>query len=426
MFSRKKNKARNERILYEARPNMILGCKNVIWGIVTFAIIMYISAPIKKAIIDLQTYYISFVKFGFMGFISLAFITIILLDIVYIIWQLLSWYAIRYTITNERIIIKKGIIRIKKTYMPFRSIQDIDLSQNIIEKLFNVGTVAAYSAYDNNDVKLANISEPREVEELLFEKMNENRFANDSRYPLREENYDEDYNYNKKSREFHNKRRHYDDYSNDEYYNSRYDDRYGDSRGYHSDEYNHKYDDRYGDSRGYHSDEYNHRYDDRFEDSRDYRSSDRYDDYEERFDNDYDDSRYYREHNEKPYYDESYNQEQPSYKQKRSYNKYEYEEYPNYERKQKKYDYEYYDDSLEDNINHAVNNIDKNQHNRRNKYEDDEPYYNDDDYDDMENFYRNNREKIYIPPDEEPSKQSKKSKDKSDDVVQRHFDKFNR
>ena len=79
------------------------------------------------------------------------------IDVIYIIWQLIGWYSIEYTFTESKIIIKSGVISTKKNYMPYATIQDVNTSQGILARIFNVGSVSVYSAYDNNQMELKNI-----------------------------------------------------------------------------------------------------------------------------------------------------------------------------------------------------------------------------------------------------------------------------
>lgn len=317
-FDKKNKKIANERTIYQSRPNMVLGCKKAIYGVILLVFLFWVSNPIKSFIADMQMYAISYIKFGLTGYTMLAIVLLMLVDLVYIIWQLLLWYSTQYTITNRRIISKRGILNSKKTYMPFRSIQDIDLSQSILERIFDIGTVTAYSAYDNNSMVLSNIHNPSEVEDILFNQMNNEIIPEHT-------NYENKRTYRKPQRE--------------EYY---------------------------------------------------------YDDYE-------------------PKINKTYMEEEDFLRSKGNHNQYEYEEYPDYSRVNKhQYDYEYYDDNLEDNLSYAMNNMDRRYDSRK---EDSELYYNDYDYDSMEEFYQNNKDEIYVQHEKE---------DSSEDIVQRHFDKFNR
>lgn len=53
--------------------------------------------------------------------------------------------------------------------MPYAKVQDVVVSQGIIGKIVSVGTVTAYSGYDESKLELGNISNPNNVEEIIFE-----------------------------------------------------------------------------------------------------------------------------------------------------------------------------------------------------------------------------------------------------------------
>lgn len=174
LFSKNDGRA-NERILYKTKPNMLLGCKKAVWGIILLVIILTISPMAIKFIGELQVYMISQIRLSLTRYVAIAFFVIILINVIYIIWQLIGWYSIEYTLTDSKIIIKSGVLSTKKNYMPYATIQDINTSQSIFAKLLNVGTVSAFSAYDNNQLELKNISNPSEVEEIIFSRMNGSR-----------------------------------------------------------------------------------------------------------------------------------------------------------------------------------------------------------------------------------------------------------
>lgn len=164
-----KNDSRpNERILYQTKPNMILGCKKAIFGVVLLGIVLFVSPLIIKFIGEMQVYLISHIKLSLTRYTAIGLFVIILIIVIYIIWQLVAWNSIEYTLTDSRVIVKSGVLSTKKNYMPYATIQDVNTSQNIIAKLFNVGSVSIFSAYDNNLMELANISNPSKVEEIIF------------------------------------------------------------------------------------------------------------------------------------------------------------------------------------------------------------------------------------------------------------------
>ena len=160
-----------DRVIYKTKPNMILGCKKAIFGIVLLIVILTVSPMVIKFIGEMQVYLISRINLSLTSYTAIAFFVIILINVIYIIWQLVGWYSIEYILTDSKIIIKSGVISTKKNYMPYATIQDINTSQNILERLINVGSVSVFSAYDNNQIELKNISNPSEVEEIIFSRM---------------------------------------------------------------------------------------------------------------------------------------------------------------------------------------------------------------------------------------------------------------
>ena len=170
LFDKNDNGA-NERTIYKTKPNMILGCKKAIYAVILLGIVLFASPMAIKFIGNMQVYLISYVKLSLTRYTAIAFFVIILIIIIYIIWQLVGWYSTEYILTDSRIIIKTGVLYSRKNYMPYSKVQDINTSQSIIAKLFNVGSLSIFSAYDNNQMRLNNISNPSKVENIIFENM---------------------------------------------------------------------------------------------------------------------------------------------------------------------------------------------------------------------------------------------------------------
>ena len=161
----------NERVLYKTKPNMIFGCKKAIYGVVLLAIVLMLSPMAIKFVGQMQVYLISRINLSLTRYTALVFFVVILIIILYIIWQLLGWYSKEYTLTDSRVIVKYGVLSSKKNYMPYATIQDINTSQSIIARLFGIGSISLFSAYDNNQMVLSNISNTSKVEEIIFSHM---------------------------------------------------------------------------------------------------------------------------------------------------------------------------------------------------------------------------------------------------------------
>lgn len=170
LFNKNENNT-NERIIHKTKSNMLFGCKKAIYGFILLIIVLCVSPGIIQFIAKMQVYLISQIQLPLTRYAAIAFFVIILVIVTYIIWQTISWYSIEYTLTDSRIIVKTGVISTKKNYMPYSTIQDINTSQNIIERIFQIGTVSVFSAYDNNQLELKNISNPSEIEDMIFSNM---------------------------------------------------------------------------------------------------------------------------------------------------------------------------------------------------------------------------------------------------------------
>ena len=170
LFNKNENNT-NERIIHKTKSNMLFGCKKAIYGFILLIIVLCVSPGIIQFIAKMQVYLISQIQLPLTRYAAIAFFVIILVIVTYIIWQIISWYSIEYTLTDSRIIVKTGVISTKKNYIPYSTIQDINTSQNIIERIFQIGTVSVFSAYDNNQLELKNISNPSEIEDMIFSNM---------------------------------------------------------------------------------------------------------------------------------------------------------------------------------------------------------------------------------------------------------------
>ena len=191
MFGKKDNQS-NERVIYKTKPNLIFGCKKAIIGIVLLIFVLSISGYIIQFIGKMQVYLISQIKLPLTRYTAIAVFVVILVIILFIIWQIIGWYSKEYILTDSKIIVKSGVFLNRKNYMPYATIQDINTSQSIFSKLFNVGSISVFSAYDNNQISIENVSNPSEVEEIIFSNMSRGRSYQDPR-PDYYRNPQEDY-----------------------------------------------------------------------------------------------------------------------------------------------------------------------------------------------------------------------------------------
>ena len=107
--------------------------------------------------------------------VSLPFVTgttygliiILLLLLIWILWNILSWRSKIYTLTNQKVMIKTGIIRKKSVYMHYDKIQDIITSQSIMERISYSGDIEIFGGHDRTSLILEDIPNPGEVENMI-------------------------------------------------------------------------------------------------------------------------------------------------------------------------------------------------------------------------------------------------------------------
>ncbi|MBR5504601.1 MAG: PH domain-containing protein, partial [Methanobrevibacter sp.] len=171
MFGKDKKENSNEKVLYEGQPNIIVYSKSVFIAVIFLGFLFFLYSAGIQYIGNMQVYLIESSKLPMTRYFAIAIFVMIIIVIVYILLKLLAWTAIKYTITENRVIVEKGLILSKKNSMPFNTIQDVGRSQSILGKLFSVGTITLYSAYDGKDIELKDISNPKKIENIIFENM---------------------------------------------------------------------------------------------------------------------------------------------------------------------------------------------------------------------------------------------------------------
>ena len=171
MFGKDKKEEFNEKILYEAQPNIFVYSKGILISMFVLGFLFFLYSAGIRYIGNMNVYLIESTKVPLTTYFALAIFVLIMIVILYIILKLLIWTSIKYTITESRVIVEKGIILQKKNYMPFNTIQDVSRSQSLLGKIFSVGTITLYSAYDGKELELKDVSSPKKVEDIIFENM---------------------------------------------------------------------------------------------------------------------------------------------------------------------------------------------------------------------------------------------------------------
>lgn len=156
-----------EKILFETKPRFFMFLKSAIIKFIALIVVIYIFRYVMTVAASIQNFIIRYVQVPLVEATTLILLFLIFILILWIIWDVLSWEYTSYTLTNYRVIFEKGVIRKNKSYIHYNKIQDVNVSQGIIERLISSGDIAIYGGHENTRLVLNDIPDPKKVENMI-------------------------------------------------------------------------------------------------------------------------------------------------------------------------------------------------------------------------------------------------------------------
>lgn len=156
-----------EETLFETKPRFFMYLKSGIIKFIALILVIYIFRYVVTVAASIQNFIISFVRIPLVEATVYILFFLIIVLILWIIWDLISWNYTIYTLTNQRITLQKGVIRKNKTYMHYDKIQDINVSQGIIERLTSSGDITIFGGHESTRLILNDIPNPKKVENMI-------------------------------------------------------------------------------------------------------------------------------------------------------------------------------------------------------------------------------------------------------------------
>jgi len=101
-----------------------------------------------------------------------------LLGLIFIAAKQIQLILVRYIVTNERVIIRRGLLNVRLTSINLVNILDTKVEQRFYERLINTGTVYLFTANDSQNTdenfiqnvpEIANIDEPFKRHTMIAE-----------------------------------------------------------------------------------------------------------------------------------------------------------------------------------------------------------------------------------------------------------------
>ena len=212
-----------EHVLLETRPNILLYSNNFVLKIVVLFLLVFLFAPLITVFYGIQSNLLTTFQINLenMTFImELILIFCILIVIIKIGLDVLDWNYTLYTLTEQRVIIRRGFFHKEKIAMSYSKIQDIEVSQSIIERILNCGNMIIYGGHDNSETILDAVPNPSKVEDIVMNKIsnvqsdsyrgysnfNSTYDPRFNKYNTQSNNYQQDYQYDNYNQNFDNQR----------------------------------------------------------------------------------------------------------------------------------------------------------------------------------------------------------------------------
>ena len=133
-FIKKKNLLDREELLYV--PN--LHWMYIIKHTVQFMLLIPALLILWSAALSFTG---GFILGQFRVFVGYVIWTLIILSVLILVWRILLYFAAEYGVTNKRLLMKKGIIRLVAAEIPMDRIESIYCVQGLLGRLFNYGTI---------------------------------------------------------------------------------------------------------------------------------------------------------------------------------------------------------------------------------------------------------------------------------------------
>lgn len=92
---------------------------------------------------------------------------------VWVIWPILTWLTSTYTITNERLLTRSGIITRVGRDIPLDRVNDVAYEQGLTDRILRCGTLVVSAASEQGQVRLFDVPRVHAVQLRLSELVRE-------------------------------------------------------------------------------------------------------------------------------------------------------------------------------------------------------------------------------------------------------------
>lgn len=156
-----------EKIIYSTHPRLFLYSSSIILNLIVVLILFYLLPFAMEAAARFEYFIASAVKLPLAQIVTWIFLILILILIVKSIIDLISWRFTKYILTDQRVIIEKGLIDKKTSYIYYDKIVDVVFSQSLLERLVSAGDIQIFGGHEHTPIVLENAPNPQRIDQLI-------------------------------------------------------------------------------------------------------------------------------------------------------------------------------------------------------------------------------------------------------------------
>ena len=181
-----------EKILLKTRPQFTSTLGSAFIRLIILLLLLYFFTAIIGIFAAIQNRIDYLTTVQFVQYSTYVLLIIIAVLFFWILWNFLSWRSTWYTVTTQRVQIKSGVLSTKSVYIHFNKMQDIEVTQSLVQRISSSGDIEIFGGRDKTNLILEDIPKPNQVEDPINQRIEVLSREPESRASKRNERYDDE------------------------------------------------------------------------------------------------------------------------------------------------------------------------------------------------------------------------------------------
>ena len=152
---------------FDTRPRFTITLSSTFIKFFVLIVLLYLFTTILASVASVQNFLVNYVRLPLVESVSYLIVILIFVLFLWILWDIISWRAIHYMLTTDRVLVERGVLRKKKVYMHYEKIQDVDISQGIMERIFKAGDIEIWGGHDRTQLIMEHVPNPAQVDNTI-------------------------------------------------------------------------------------------------------------------------------------------------------------------------------------------------------------------------------------------------------------------